>query len=142
MWERHCEATGTDPETPYEAWPFGAAPDELADLVLRGIKKATTSGFELYAIDDEPMPRPGDLSVILNSADEAVCVIRTKETYVVPFDEVTAAYAAAEGEGDGSLAYWREAHAAFFAEDYAQCGAVFTEKSPVLCEIFEVVWPV
>jgi uncharacterized protein YhfF len=35
----------------YEAWPFGEAPDELADLVLRGIKTATCSAYELYQIN-------------------------------------------------------------------------------------------
>ena len=36
-------------EGTYEAWAFGEAPDKLADLVVRGIKTATCSAYDLYA---------------------------------------------------------------------------------------------
>ncbi|MBR3241422.1 MAG: ASCH domain-containing protein, partial [Parasporobacterium sp.] len=71
LWER-SELAGT-----YEAWPFGEAPDKLADLVLQGIKTATCSAYDLYQINNEPLPQAGDYSVILNSSEEAVCIIKT-----------------------------------------------------------------
>ena len=40
---------------PYEAWAFGEAADELADLVLRGIKTATCSAYDLYEAEGEPL---------------------------------------------------------------------------------------
>ena len=67
----------------YEAWSFGGDPDRLAALVTTGIKTATSSAYDLYAIDDEPLPRVGDYSVVLNSAEEAVCIIRTTAVYIV-----------------------------------------------------------
>ena len=36
----------------------------------------------------------------------------------VPFDEVSKEHAYKEGEGDRSLAYWRDVHEDFFAEEF------------------------
>ena len=140
LWNAYCEASGTDRNTPYEAWAFGGAPDKLADLVARGIKTATASGYDLYFLEgeEEPLPKPGDYSVILNSNDEAVCVIKTVRTSVVPFLEVSEEHAFREGEGDRTLAYWRAVHEEFFTRDFAESGEVFTDQSRILCEEFEV----
>lgn len=69
LWKEYCEKENIYINTPYEAWGFGDAHDQLADLVLTGIKTATASGYDLYFIEgeEEPLPQPGDYSVILNS---------------------------------------------------------------------------
>ena len=36
---------------PYQAWQFGGAPDQLAELVLQGKKRGTSSAYDLYALD-------------------------------------------------------------------------------------------
>ncbi|MBO4378786.1 MAG: ASCH domain-containing protein [Clostridia bacterium] len=123
----------------YEAWSFGGDPDRLAALVTTGIKTATSSAYDLYAIDDEPLPRVGDYSVILNSAEEAVCIIRTTAVYIVPFDRVSARHAFLEGEGDRSLAYWQGVHRAFFTGEMSAAGLLFSEQMQVVCEEFAVV---
>ena len=74
LWSKFAEKNGIK-HNEYEAWQFGDAPDKLAELVLRGIKTGTASAEELYKIDNEPIPTEGEYSVILNSRDEAVCVI-------------------------------------------------------------------
>lgn len=51
----------------YEAWAFGALPDELAQLVLEGKKTATASGYDLYALDNEPLPDTEGYDIILDS---------------------------------------------------------------------------
>ena len=58
----------------YQAWQFGSDPDELADLVRKGIKTATCSSYELYLKTGEPVPKAGDCSIVLDSRDEAVCI--------------------------------------------------------------------
>ena len=50
-------------------------------------------------------------------------------------------FAAAEGEGDGSLAYWRDAHWAAFSREFAAAGRSPSPDMPVVCERFEVVFP-
>ena len=142
LWKEYCEKENIYINTPYEAWGFGDAHDQLADLVLTGIKTATASGYDLYFIEgeEEPLPQPGDYSVILNSKDEAVCIIQTTKTTVVPFDKVSAEHAYKEGEGDRSLAYWRMSHEEFFAEEYKETEIEFNGQTRILCEEFKVVY--
>ena len=127
LWKAYCEKENIDIDTPYEAWGFGDAPDQLADLVLTGIKTATASAYDLYFMEGEedPLPQSGDYSVILNSKDEAVCVIQTTKTTVVPFDEVSKEHAYKEGEGDRSLAYWRAVHEEFFTKEFEETKTLF-----------------
>lgn len=143
LWNEFCKEKKIDPATPYEAWAFGGDdPDGLASLVMRGIKTATASGYDLYELDgeEEEMPKEGDYSVILDHAEEACCVIRTIRTRVIPFDEVDEEQAYKEGEGDRSLAYWRKVHEDFFTKDYGNYGLKFEKDSRILCEEFELLY--
>ncbi len=124
----------------YEAWVFGDAPDKLADLVKKGIKTATCSSYDLYLRENEPLPKAGDYSVILNSNGEAICIVRTIKVYVTAFDQVTAEHAFKEGEGDRSLDYWREVHVDFLTRELASIGLAFHEKVKVVCEEIELVY--
>ena len=134
LWEK-SGLTGT-----YEAWPFGGAPDKLADLVVQGIKTATCSAYDLYQISDEPLPKEGDYSVILNSREEAVCIIQTTKVYVAEFKDVSDEQAYKEGEGDRTLAYWRKVHENFLINELASVNKTFSQNTKVVCEEFEVVY--
>ena len=145
MWDAFVaarpELAGTD--TPYEAWYFcdneGDA-NGLAQLARSGRKRATAGDLWSYEEEREPMPKVGDLSVITDWDGDAVCVIRTTSVQIVPFGEVTEEFAATEGEGDGSLEYWRAAHRAVFTRRLAEIGRTFSLDMPVVCECFEVVF--
>ena len=94
FWRSFVGATGID--GPHTAWPFGNDPemaDELGLLVRDGPKRATTSLLSWYEGDDEPLPRVGDLSVILDGKGSPICVIRTTEVEVRPFGQVDEAFA-------------------------------------------------
>jgi uncharacterized protein YhfF len=69
-----------------------------------------------------------------------VCVTETVGVEIVAFNAVTAEFAAVEGEGDGSLAFWRRVHEEFFARDCARLQRVPQADMPVVCERFEVVF--
>ena len=137
LWKKYASLEGV--EAVWEAWSFGNDPDAVAALVRDGIKTATSSAYDLYALEEEPLPKVGDYSVILDSAGNAVCIIRDTNVYVVPFDQVSERHAFLEGEGDRSLACWRQVHEAFFRDELAAAGLQFHLQIPVLCEEFEVV---
>ncbi len=124
----------------YEAWAFGVEADLLAHLVVIGEKTATASAYPMYELDNEPLPAVGEYSVILDSKENAICIIRTNRVSIVPFDEVTAEHACKEGEGDKSLDFWREVHEKFFTECLSEVGLNFTTAMKVVCEEFEVVY--
>jgi uncharacterized protein YhfF len=136
-WRRFVAATGID--GPYTAWGFGNTEQmatELGLLVRDGPKRATASLRSVYDDSDEPMPRVGDLGVILDGKGQPLCVIRTTGVEVRRFGDVDAQFAWTEGEGDRSLEFWREAHISFFAAE----GRPFGEDTEVVLERFELLW--
>lgn len=126
----------------FEAWAFCVEPDQLADLALKGEKTATASAYDLYQIDGEPIPQAGTFDVILDSQGQAVCIIKVTKVTVVPFNQVSAEHAFKEGEGDKSLAYWRQVHEEFFTEWIAEAGLSFSEETGVVLEEFCKVYPI
>ena len=124
------------------AWSFGATPEhaeELLALVLEGTKTATSSALWDFDAEDEPLPEPGLLSIILDGTGRPRALLVTTEVRTVPFAEVDAEHARLEGEGDRSLAYWREAHERFFTE-HAGHDRGFSPDMPVVLERFEVLY--
>ena len=139
FWSAYPEA---DESRFYEAFCFGDSEelaDSLAKLVLSGAKRATAGAVWSYEARGQRLPRPSDLSVVTDWARTPLCIIETLAVEIVPFSQVTAEFAAAEGEGDGSLAYWRAAHRAYFGRECARLGRDFTEDMPVACERFRVM---
>jgi hypothetical protein len=67
--------------------------------------------------------------------------MRSSRVDILPFNEVDADFAAAEGEGDGSLAYWQNAHERFFKRSCQRIGIAWHPDLPVVCERFEVLYP-
>ena len=124
-----------------DAWAFGVEADLLADLVLKGEKTATASAYDLYAVDNDPLPQEGTFDVILDSQDQAVCIFEVTKVSVQPFHQVSADHAYKEGEGDKSLAYWRQVHEEVFTEWMSEAGLTFTPDSKVVLEEFRKVYP-
>ena len=123
-----------------EAWAFGATPehaDELLALVLDGTKTGTASALWDIEADGESVPEVGGLSIILDGQDGPSALIETTAIDVVPFSEVTSEHAHSEGEGDRTLAAWREIHEQFWRE-YGQRG--FSPDMPVVCERFRLLF--
>ena len=125
----------------YESWSFGGDPDGLAELVLQGKKRATCSAALFYTLENEPLPQEGAYSVILDGQDRAVCIIRTTRVWRCRFCDVPVGHAWLEGEGDRSLAYWRQVHRDFFTGELAEVGLTFSEDLELICEEFERIWP-
>lgn len=146
MWEQYLLAIDEDinsTEKTYEAWHFcndEHNANELAELVLEGTKKATASAAILYEIDNDPLPKVGELSIITDWNGQAKCIIEVTNVEVVKFKNVTEEFARTEGEGDKSLDYWRRVHKDYFSQELDELGKEFSEDMSVVCERFEVVY--
>ena len=144
FWDAFAIHNGQADETRfYEAFAFGdseALANELAAPVLSGVKRATAGAVWSYEAEGERLPATGDLSIVTDWTGKPLCVIETQSVDLVPFNEVSAEFAATEGEGDGSLEFWQEAHRAFFTRECEASGKTFDEGMLVACERFEVVY--
>lgn len=132
---------GLPPALP-EAWPFGATrehADELLALVLAGIKTGTASSLWDYEHTGDPLPEAGEPSIILDGAGAPRAVIETTDVRVIPFDEVPADHAFAEGEGDRTLEHWREVHERYW-RTFSESPRGYEPSMPVVCERFRLVW--
>lgn len=121
-----------------DAWGFGDCPqmaDELGKLVLNGIKTATCTRY-----NGENILKDAGLSIILDSSENPLCIIETYEITVRRYCDIGEEFAAAEGEGDFSLAYWRKAHWQFFSNE-ANIGLEVSEDMLLICERFRVIEP-
>ncbi|WP_220739475.1 ASCH domain-containing protein [Leuconostoc miyukkimchii] len=124
------------------AFQFGVFADELADLVISGKKTATTSSLDLYE-KNEPLPQLGAYDVVLDSKNQAICIIQNDNVEIKNYLDISDKHAYLEGEGDRSLEYWRNVHNDFFVNEYQLEGLVFKEQNAkMVLENFHVVYPV
>ena len=112
---------------------FGDSPDmadELLALVLAGKKTATcwaaSQGLKGSA--------PGARYVVQDGAGTPRAVIESMELVQRRFDEVDAAFAAEEGEGDLSHAHWAAVHEDCFVRE-----ATYAPDMLLWCERFRLI---
>ncbi|MDX6513986.1 MAG: hypothetical protein QOE36_3490 [Gaiellaceae bacterium] len=92
----------------------GPLRDQLVAAILRGEKTSTTGLLVEYELEGEPLPEPGDRSVVVDSDDRPVAVIEITERRVIPVHEVDLQFAREEGEGFETVSEWRAAHESFW----------------------------
>ncbi|CXF99568.1 acetyltransferase [Streptococcus pneumoniae] len=109
--------------------------------MFKGEKTATASAYDLYVLEDEPLPQVGTFDVILDSQNQAVCIVEITKVSVKPFNRVSADHAYKEGEGNKTLVYWRQVHEDFFRDCLGEAGLTFTPESKVVLEEFRKVYP-
>lgn len=144
-WQQFRKINSDVAEQNYQVWHFGNTAemaDELGELVMTEKKTATSSLPWEYEEQPEQMPTVGTYSVVTNIAGEPKCIVRTTEVRIIPYNEVDADFAFEEGEGDQSLAYWRGVHWDYFNAQCLEDGRVPDETMAVVCERFELVYPI
>jgi len=127
----------------YVTVQFGDCPglaDRLGVLIASGIKTATCSALWEWEAEGRALPNVGLNKVVLDGSAIPLCVIETMEVTIRPFKEVSEAFAKAEGEGDFSLEYWRDAHWRFFSRTLPKIGREPNPDMPLVCERFRVIF--
>jgi len=145
MWDDYLKCIGESIVTSdkiHESWHFcnnEIDANNLAHLTKLGIKRATSSLKKAYEIETEPLPKEKDLHIITDFNGTAICIIEVTNVEIIPFNEITEEHAKIEGEGDGSLSYWREGHLKFFKEDAKALNFAFRDDDLVVFMTFKVV---
>lgn len=141
-WQTFCQKTGHQGD-PVFVEAFGDGPelaDELLALILIDQKTATCSRAVWYGEKGFPLPTPGDLGLILDGQGHPRCVIETVSAHIAPFSSGDADFARAEGEGDLSFEWWRDAHIDYFSREAAREGRTFDLDEDIVFEHFRRVW--
>ncbi len=118
--------------TTLESFAFGNSPamaDALGALVIAGTKTTTC-----WAEVDGEITQAGKQMVMLDGRGRPWAVIETLEVTRRRFDEVDAAFARDEGEGDRTLADWRDGHRRYFSKH-----GQFAPDMWLYCERFRLV---
>jgi uncharacterized protein YhfF len=145
-WQQYLASLprGEDPPARYvEAFSFGFTPEdasEIAELVLDGAKTATGSVLWSYEADGKPLPRRGDHWVVNDGEGQPVCILRTTDVSILPFDEVPESYAREGGEADRTLATWRPIYWRYIVSECRRIGREPHEAAPLVMERFVVVY--
>ena len=143
FWQEFLEKTHKQSSTNYfEAFYFGLEEDlanELLQLVLKGIKKATASSLYAFEKTDNRIPQVGDFSIVTDWANNPHCIIETTAVTILPFHEITYEICKREGEDD-TLESWQRGHRKFFTSEGKMLGYEFSETMPVIFEDFRVVF--
>jgi uncharacterized protein YhfF len=122
----------------------GPLRDQLVAAILSGAKTTTSGLLSDYQRDDEPLPRPGDRWVVIDSAGEPVTLIEVTGVRVLRLADVDLAHAVGEGEGFATVADWRAGHEAFWHSDEVRADLgdpAFTvnDDTQIVAEEFRVV---
>ncbi len=127
----------------YIAEGWGDSPemaDELGALIAQGTKTGTCSALWEWEAEGNPIPEVGLITVVIDGRGEPLCIVKTTEVSIRKYNEVDSDFARAEGEGDLSLEYWREAHRSFFSRTLPKIGKDFSEEMPLVCERFKLIY--
>ncbi|MCF7516921.1 ASCH domain-containing protein [Pseudoalteromonas sp. L21] len=114
--------------------------NDCALLVLKGIKQATTSSLYWFKANDEALPQVGDLAIFTNWQEQPLGIIETIAVTITAFNQITDEYAALEGEGDKSLAYWQRVHWNYYQRELAGTGYQCHPEMLLVCEQFKLVF--
>ncbi|MCQ1059833.1 ASCH domain-containing protein [Photobacterium sp. ZSDE20] len=112
-----------------------------ADLILRGEKRVSCSLDIWYSEQGESMPEVGHLQVVTNWDGTPVCITEITSVSKCKYNEVTAEFAALEGEGDKTLGWWEKAHWDFFSKECEELNISLSEDMLLVLEQFKTVYP-
>ena len=95
----------------------GPERDRLVEATLDGRKVATTSLMAEFIHDHEALPFSGRRTILVNSDDQPLAVLRYTSVSVTRLGLVTLQHVVEEGEGYKSLTEWREANESFWTSE-------------------------
>jgi uncharacterized protein YhfF len=116
--------------------------NRLGELVVNGKKKASSSLFSLYEKYNVEVPKVGKKQIVTNFEGKALAIIATIKVDTIPFNQITAAYAALDmGTNTEPLKKWKKAHWDFFESFLKESEETPSEDMLILCESIEIIWP-
>jgi len=114
--------------------------DELGHLVQAGIKSATSGLAWDFKQSGEVPPGVGNVEIVVDGSGNPLCVIEITEVVTRPFNTIDEAFAFDYGEGDRTLAWWRQEMWDYYAAESRQSGHEPNQTMPLICMRFRLLY--
>jgi uncharacterized protein YhfF len=117
------------------------AATKVGKLVRDGIK--TTSSSLLWGLEHLglPLPKAGDISVVLDGNGDPLCIIEMVEVEIRPFNTVDEQFAFEYGEGERTRAFWLKDNWDFHSRWCREIGREPSETMPIVFQRFRLLYP-
>ena len=117
------------------------AATKVGKLVRDGVK--TTTSSLLWGLEHigEPLPKVGNIELIMDGNNEPLCIIELTEVEIKPFNSVDEQFAFEYGEGDRTLAFWLSDNWDFHSRWCIEIGLEASETMPIVFQRFHVLYP-
>lgn len=117
------------------------AATKVGKLVRDGIK--TTSSSLLWRLEQLgiPLPKVGDVSVIVDGNGDPLCIIEMVNVEIRPFNTVDEQFAYEYGEGERTLAYWLSENWDFHSRWCREIGREPSKTMPIVFQRFRLLYP-
>jgi uncharacterized protein YhfF/N-acetylglutamate synthase-like GNAT family acetyltransferase len=129
-------------------WGFatpGTLRDTLTALAFGGGKVVTSDLLANYEIEGEPVERPGDISILLDSDEQPVAMIEDVRSIVIRLADMADEDAVDEGEGYADAAAFRVSHEDHWnasieevREGIGDPTFTITDDTPIVVERFRI----
>ena len=116
--------------------------NRLAALTRNGKKKASSGLYQLYQHYQVDLPKVGDKQIVTDFDGKAQAIIENKNVDTIPFNKISAAYAALDmGTPIEPLAKWKKAHWNFFKNflDENESAGQLNAQMLIVCVTFDTL---
>ncbi|WP_425236335.1 ASCH domain-containing protein [Ulvibacterium sp.] len=146
MWNNYVESNPgfKDQEIPESDFFHNNRKDanRLAELTLKGKKKASSGLLSLYKQYNVDLPKVGAKQIFTDFDGRAQGIIENTRVDTIPFNKISKEYAEMDmGTDIQPLEKWRKAHWDFFESFLKESGEKPTEEMLVVCVRFKTIWP-
>ena len=113
--------------------------DHITELAIKGVKRATAHLTFDFELNNVTRRCKGDYWMILWEDLSPAVVVELVKVEECAFKDVPAEFASREGEGDGSLAFWKDTHEEYFKLQLTDWSKEWSDDLTVVLESFDVV---
>jgi uncharacterized protein YhfF len=128
---------------PYVVDQFADTPEaatKVGKLVRDGVKTTTSSlvwGLEHIG---QPLPKVGNIELIVDGNGEPLCIIELTEVEIKPFNAADEQFAYEYGEGERTLSYWLRDNWEYLSRWCHEIGREPSETMPLVFQRFRVLY--
>jgi uncharacterized protein YhfF len=116
------------------------AATKVGKLVRDGVKTTTSSlvwGLEHIG---QPLPKVGNIELIVDGNGEPLCIIELTEVEIKPFNAVDEQFAYEYGEGERTRSYWLRDNWEYLSRWCHEIGREPSETMPLVFQRFRVLY--